>query len=157
MPGVHHAVGEFSVVRHQQQAFGVEVQTAHRINPDAAVGHKLAHGASALLVGHGGDEAPGLMEHQIDVLRRLWQPDAVHLDDVLIGIGPLAQSRRIAVQTHPALADQLFRFPAGYALSGRYDFLDPFLHCSLPSFAPPADTSPAPGRRTKMPPVRRRA
>ena len=91
------------------------------IDLDDAGGHvAVFHG------GHTCDDLHGLHVGRGDVVGRdaghareggvVRKPDAVHLDDVLIGIGPLAQSRRIAVQTHPALADQLFRFPAGYAM-----------------------------------------
>jgi hypothetical protein len=57
---VRHAVSERSVVRHEKQPFGVDIQPAHVIKPRGNIADELLHRLSALRIVAGADDPLGL-------------------------------------------------------------------------------------------------
>ena len=116
---VHDPVGKFAVVRHQKKSLGVQVEPSDGIDPPAAVLNQLRNVFPALLVGKRRHIAARLVEHQVQPLRFLLEPDAVHLDHVL----RIPERGRISVDAHAALRDQLLRLTAGGDSVARQDLL----------------------------------
>jgi hypothetical protein len=120
-------VREIAVIRQDQHAFGVVVQTAHGIDADLDALQQVLHRGPAFRVGHGRDKARGLVQHDIDL--RLLRIDelAVDFDMVLVRVGLGAQlGHHLAVHAHPAFGDKRFRGASGGYPRGGYDLLNTF-------------------------------
>ena len=120
---MHDPVGKFAVVRHQKKSLGVQVEPSDGIDPPAAVLNQLRNVFPALLVGKRRHIAARLVEHQVQPLRLLFEPDAVHLDHVLTVHRRIPERGRISVDAHAALRDQLLRLTAGGDSVARQDLL----------------------------------
>ena len=66
-----------TVVGHEQQAFAVLIQTAHRVQAGRDIAHQLHHGLAAQLIAGGGHIAAGLIQCQIVHLLILADIDAL--------------------------------------------------------------------------------
>ena len=110
--GVLEAVREVAVVGEDEQALGVGVEPADVEEPLLAVADEVADVDPAELVAHRGDDAERLVEGEVDP--RLVELDA-HAVDVhgLGGADAHAElGDDLAVDLHPALADQVLADPA---------------------------------------------
>jgi hypothetical protein len=120
-------VREIPVIRQDQHAFRIVVQTADGIHADLDAFQQILDRRPAFRIGHGRDKARGLVQHDIDL--RLLRIDelAVHLDMVLVRVGLGAElGHHLAVHAHPAFGDERFRGAARRHSRGGYDFLDTF-------------------------------
>jgi hypothetical protein len=66
MSRMHQARRKLAVVGQQQQSFGIEIESSHRINVLTRSGHKIQHRWTALRIETGGDKAPRLVQEKID-------------------------------------------------------------------------------------------
>ena len=91
---MRHALGELAVVREDDQALGVVVEPADRIEValDAGARQQIDHRRPALRVRPRADHAARLVNQQVPALGRL-EPAAVDLDLVAIRIGLGAELR----------------------------------------------------------------
>ena len=82
---------------------------------------------------HGRDKAARLIEHIILQLRLLprFQAHAVELDDVLLRIRTVAETRSVAVEAHAPGFDQHFGAAAGDVRTAGQYFLQAFFHWIL--------------------------
>lgn len=110
--GMHDTVGDFAVVRQQQQAFGLPVEPADR--HDALVDrHEVHDGVAASLVRCRRDVAAGLVEQNIAPADGRDQL-AVDLDLLGGGIDFAAKlGDDLAVNTDASFEDQLLGAPPG--------------------------------------------
>lgn len=81
---------ERSVVREQQHAFDVGVETADGIEPHVA-GHEVGDDGTPLRIAHGGDVAARLVEEQIPERLGARERATVDGDDVDVRIGQRRQ------------------------------------------------------------------
>ena len=65
MARMHQRLCQRTVIRQQQQSFGIEVQAAYRENSLRQVLHEIGNAAAVLRIGHRGDYSPRLIEHVI--------------------------------------------------------------------------------------------
>jgi hypothetical protein len=114
MLGMGDQVGEIPVIRHDQHAFGVVVQPAHRIDANLDPFQQILDRGPPFGVGHGCDKTHWLVKHNIGF--RLVRIDefAVYLDVVFGCIGLGAKfSHHLTVDAHAAFGDKLFRSSSG--------------------------------------------
>ena len=121
-------LGQRAVVGHQQQAVGVVIQAPDGVKARQCAAQQIRHRRPALLVAEGGDDAAGLVEHNICMLRRKAQRHAVHADAVPLRVCALPQACREVVYRHAPGENQLFSAPAGRDMRRRDQFLQPFRH-----------------------------
>ena len=128
MRGVHDAVCEVPVVCHQQQALGVHVQPPNGVDARVQPAQQLGHIAAALLVAHGGDVAPRLVEHEVELLLRVRELLSVHRNAVGGRVGPVAEAGLCAVDLDASGRDGLLRRAAGHEPGGGDQFLYSLCH-----------------------------
>ena len=81
--GVHEAVRQLAVVRHQQQSLGVGVEASDVEQPLPgvdSVGHEIADAGAPALVGHGRVDTARLVQREVDHLLVKDDPGAVDAD-----------------------------------------------------------------------------
>ena len=159
---MHHPLGQLAVVGHDQQALGVHVEAAHRVEPHAQLAHELGHRAAALFVLERGDVAAGFVKHYVNLFLRRGEAFPVDGDPVARRVGPVAERGDRAVDPHLPRRDQFLGGAAGHQSRGGYDLLQSLFHVypvSSPRRATPrrkiSFTSPAasPPRRTTIRPA----
>ena len=126
--GMGHLLGKSSVIGEQQQALGVHIQPSDGPDPLAAAGHQLRGVLPPALVAEGGDDAPGLIQHQIDALGPVRQLLAVNQNQVLLRVSLLAQRGPLPIDQDPPLLNHFLRLPPGGHTSGRQELLQTFFH-----------------------------
>lgn len=104
--GMHHAIGDVTIVGQEQKALGVPVEPADRINPFRDL-HKVHDRAAVALVFDGGDITARFIEQK--VARALWLQnfaiDSDHGADWIRFRAHFGDDR--AIDLHPAGADHL--------------------------------------------------
>jgi hypothetical protein len=109
---MHNPVGQLAVVREQEEPFGFTIEPANRVEPFARV-DQIHHRASVAFVAGGGNEAAGLVEHDVATLLRT-DHLAVDANDVGIGVRPGTEfGNRFAVDRNATGQDHFFRHAAG--------------------------------------------
>lgn len=115
---------QVAIVGKQQQAGGIDVQPADRVDPYAALtqvcrAEHVEHSWPAVSIARGCHDALGFVEGNVDELlvsgRRFGRANrfAVDLDSVLFRVGPHAHFfDYLPVDLHPTLGDHLFGGPA---------------------------------------------
>jgi hypothetical protein len=121
---VRHPQGKLPVVGQDHQAFGVEVEAAHR---EDALGdlasEQIQDGRAPLGILGRGDEAARLVEQDVaQPLRRL-EALPVDLHRIRAQLGLVSELRGAAVDGDPALADQIFRLATGTNAGARDELL----------------------------------
>ena len=108
---VHQIASKISVVRHEQQSFAVEIESTHRKHSASHRPDQIADGGAALGIRKRGDTAPGLVQHQVDLLpARLGHALSVHFDRVPQRVDLASRSSNGAtVDLYSALLHQAFR------------------------------------------------
>lgn len=110
---MHQPVGQGAVVREQQQPLGVIVEPADGIEPPSDVADEIHHRRAPLRIVQRGDEAGGLVEHEIDRGRLKPEQFAVDFDVIALRVGLGAQlGDNPAVDGDAAVRDQRFRLAA---------------------------------------------
>lgn len=100
-------VGEISVVRQEQRAARVEIETPDRDHPRADALQVLGHGGTSLGVLQGAHDIARLVEDQVHEWLGLDAP-AVHFDPGVLRIRPRSELRHdLAVDGNPTRRDQL--------------------------------------------------
>ena len=128
------AVGQLSVIRHQEQSLRVQIQPSHRPHPCRTAGHQVGHRLPPLLIRQSGHIAPGLVEHEIGPLSPRPQAPSVHLHVVPVQVRPVPQVGLLPVDGNPAGGNPLLRRPPGGQAAGGNQFLQPLFHARpLPS------------------------
>ncbi|CAN5349439.1 hypothetical protein BH09CHL1_BH09CHL1_09660 [soil metagenome] len=103
---MHHAVGEFAVIREQQQTFGVAIEPTDRIETLRSL-HKFHHGLAIAIVAGGGNEPAWFVEHDVAAALRTHH-FTIDANFVVGGIGFGAKLRNgVAVYGNAARDDQL--------------------------------------------------
>ena len=117
-----------TVVGHEQQAFAVLIQTAHRVQAGRDITHQLHNGLAAQFIAGGGHIATGLVQRQIVHLLILADIDAliVHMQHVAVGVHLVAHLGGMAVDLDAALGDDLFGGTAGAKPLLGHDLLNTF-------------------------------
>ena len=107
---VGQTVRELAVVRQQQQAGRVNVQTPHVVQALRIVGDEVSDRGAPLRVAHRGHGTNRLVDGQDDVLGLVEdQALSIHVNDLLRGVNADALAAHDgAVNTHPAVGDHLF-------------------------------------------------
>ena len=106
--GVHDPVGEFSVIREEQQAFGLPVEAADGIESFPGV-DEIHHRAAVAFVTRGGDVAARLVQHDVASTLR-FDDFAIDANDVAIRIGFGAEfGDRFTIDRYAAGQNHLFR------------------------------------------------
>ena len=118
--GVEKAMAQLSVRGHQEQAFGVVVESPHRQEPVRFARDEVRHGLPVLRVRKGRDHFDRLVQHE----RRRGLPgaDAYAVDRhvVFVGVRFGAQGLNdLAVHRDPTVFDERLRFTAGGKASSR--------------------------------------
>jgi len=121
---------QVAVVGQQQQALGVVVQPADRVDVFVHATQQIDHGPAPLRVGPRGHEAGGLVQQDVALDLGAAHAPAIHADVVLIAVGLGAEfANGRAVDRHATLGNQgLGRSPRGDA-GLRQDLLEALLHC----------------------------
>jgi hypothetical protein len=120
-------VGQFAVVRHQQQALTLVVEPPHRVKPLRHLGEELHDRRPAFRILHRRYVALGLVQHKIALPFRPMQQLAVHANVVAASISLSAQlGHYLAVYLHAALFNQFLGPAATRHPSTRQDLLQPF-------------------------------
>jgi len=91
--GVGEAVGPFAVIGEQQQSHGIEIESAHGIDPLGDVLYQVGHQGSAFRLVQRTDVAERLVDDQVSPLGRPGDLAAVHFDPVAPPDRPRAESR----------------------------------------------------------------
>jgi len=126
---MHERMGHRAVVRDQQQPLGVIIEPADGIEPAPVLADEIHHRRAPLRVADGGDDAVGLVEHEVDRRRLKVEELAVHLDMVALRIGLGAQlGDDPAVDGDAAVRDQRLRLPARRNPCLRDEFLKAYQH-----------------------------
>ena len=102
------AVGEFSVIGEQKQAFGVKIESADGKNPHSEIGQKIEHRQASLRIRRRGDTPAGFIQGDENLPPRETDRPAVEANAVFAGIDAAAKFGLLAVHFHPALPDQFF-------------------------------------------------
>ncbi len=124
--------GQVAVVGQQQQAFGVVVQPADRVDVLVHAAQQIDHGRAPLRIGPGGHEAGGLVEQDVALGFGAAHAPAVHADVVLVGVGLGAQlANGRAVDRHAAFGNQRLGGPPRRDARLRQDLLEALLHWVL--------------------------
>ena len=118
LAGVEQRVGQGPVVGQEQQPLGVQIQTPHGPHPGPAVLHQVGNGPPPLLVGQGGHNAAGLIEHEQRPRLRPPHGDAVQGDGVRLRVGLVPQGGGHTVHRHPAFAQVFLRLAPGADAAG---------------------------------------
>ena len=109
---VEEPMRQGAVVRQEQHAFDVGVETPDRIEP-RLLGHELRHDGPPMRIAHGGDVALGLVEEHVAERFAPREDASVDGDDVDVGIGQrrqLADDR--AVDGDAAFGDEALSSPS---------------------------------------------
>ena len=126
-------IGQRAVVGHQQQAFALVVQPAHRKDPRARALKKLHHRRPALRIGNRRHVPLWLVQHVVARLLRLLQQLAVHADVVPRRVRLRAQLRHhLAVHPHAPFGDQRLRLASRGHSGGGNDLLQPLRRALRP-------------------------
>lgn len=100
-------MGELAVVGQQQQTLGLEVQSAHVVEPLGMRGGELAEVAPPFGVTHRGDHGAGLVQHQGQLGIVELQPAPIDVDHLDGGVHTDALLLDdLAVHAHSAAGDQ---------------------------------------------------
>jgi hypothetical protein len=130
MPRMREHRGQFAVVREEQQAFGVVVEAANRVDVLAHAGEEIDHRAAPLRIRPRRDVARRLVQQDVaQVLRRL---DAARVHPDVVGCGVRFDAHLadgLAIDADASLRDQFFRGASGGDAGLREDFLEALLHC----------------------------
>jgi hypothetical protein len=122
--GVRQLRSKLSVVRQEQQPFGVVIETPDRIDILADT-DEIDHRPTPLRVGTCRDDAGRLVQQDVAMTLRLAEPPAVDLDVVGRRIGLDAHfPDRVAVHRDAPFLDQLLSGAARCDSSLRQDFLE---------------------------------
>lgn len=109
--GVHHAIGQLSIVREQQQPLGIAIKPADGVQPLLGL-HQFHHGRAVAIVIGGGDKSAWLIEHDVAAALRAYHL-AIHPDLIVDWIGFRAKFRDgAAVHGNAARDDHLLGDPA---------------------------------------------
>ena len=127
-------VGKCAVIRQQQQAFAVFIQTADGIHPAIHAGEQIHNGLAAAFVRCGGNIAAGLVKHQIGILALAHNAHAfaVNADFIKVGVHLIPQRDRVAVDLDAAFINQFFCSAAGAHALVREYFLNPLFCHGVP-------------------------
>ncbi len=104
---VQQALGQFAVIRQDQQAFRIEVQPPDRVDVAGHPLQQIQHRWTMLRIGAGGDVPARLVQQQIPPLLRDPDPGAIHTDVVGGRVCLLAEfENRAAVHGDASLCDE---------------------------------------------------
>jgi hypothetical protein len=106
-------IREIAVVGDHEQAFAQVVETANRIEALGSLREELHHGGTAFRVSHGGDEAAGLIEHEVAQALGALQQLAIDADVIASSVCLGTQrGDDLAVDLDASSGDHLFRMTA---------------------------------------------
>jgi hypothetical protein len=123
--GMEDAVGPLAVVGEDHQALRLHVQAPGRPEPLAPGVDERHDGSATPLVACRAEEAPRLVDGEVD---RGWGgPErlSVHLDPVVRRIRGLAECGEPAIDSHAAVGDELLGTAARRQASARDELLEP--------------------------------
>ena len=128
MPRMHQARGEIAVGHHQQQAFGVVIEPADRIDV-GALADQIHHRAAPFRIAARRHVAFRLVEDDVAMGDVGLDAAAIDLDRVLRGIGLGAElAHGLAVHHHAALENHLLGGASRRDAGGGQDFLSRIMH-----------------------------
>jgi hypothetical protein len=119
---VRNALSQSPVVRQQQQALGVVVQSPNRENP-WAVRHQVHDRRSTLRVIRGCDHTRRLVQQVVDETRPNTNFEPIDLDDVIVDLDTPTEYRNDAIDSDATLSDHLLTRTAGTETMRRQHFL----------------------------------
>jgi len=107
--GLGELIGEVAIVGNHEQAFAEVVEAADGVKALGCLREELHYGGTAFRIGDGGDEAPGLVEHEVTLALGSLQQLSIDAD-VVAGSVCFGAERRddLAVDLDPAAGDHLF-------------------------------------------------
>jgi hypothetical protein len=127
-PWVGEGVGEIAVVGHDDQARGLEVESADGEEPGlGGVIDDLGDGGAIELglVGGGDEHAFGLVDHEVELALRRPEEAAVDEDSIGVGVDEDGESTNdLAVDADAALLDEVFAGAAGGDAGVGHDALE---------------------------------
>jgi hypothetical protein len=130
VPGMGELRGEISVIRQQQQTFGVVIEPPYGVHVFAHAGQKIDHRRPTLRIRAGRHISSWFIQE--DVADALWrsQAAAVYADVVTLGIGFRPHhAHGLAVERHAPVGDQLFGGASRGDARLSKNLLKPLLHC----------------------------
>ena len=120
-------IGELAVVGDHEQAFAQVVEATDGVKALVFLCEELHHGGTALGVGHGGDKAAGLVEHEVAQALGALQQLAIDANMVAGGVGLGAKrGDDLTVNLNATAGDHLFCMTAARDAGLGKDFLQPF-------------------------------
>ena len=112
--GVHDVLAELAIVRHENQAFGIIIQTAHVENTLVLVSDDVAQSVASLGILHGAQHAFRLVQSERDMIGIHANTGAVHTDFLMFRIDASAQfGNKLAVDFDTSFSNDLFTFATG--------------------------------------------
>jgi hypothetical protein len=112
IPRVHQPHGQLAVIREQEQAPALQVESAH--GKEATCGGNPVHdGRPAARIAHGGEETGWLVDHQVGALRRQLDPATINRNQVTTGLDLLSFARAQTVHGDAPRGDQFVGLTSG--------------------------------------------
>jgi hypothetical protein len=128
--GAGQLVGQFAVVGHQQQTLAEVIEAANGINAFLDLCEEFHHRGPVLGIAHGGDEALGLVEHEVAQALRALQELAVDANVIANRVGLGAEfGHDFAVDLYTSFGDQFFGVAAAGDAGLGEDFLEAVQLC----------------------------
>ena len=103
---MHESMRHVAIVGEEQETFGLFVQATNMEEPLWVPSHKISHTRASLIVGHGGHNAGGLVQHEYDHCSDKLDYPAVKRDLIARGIDACAQIGNDAVHSNAPSTNQ---------------------------------------------------
>jgi hypothetical protein len=103
---MREAVRQLSVVREDEEALGVEVESTDGKHA-RLVGHKVDDGNAVVLVAGGRHDAGGFVQQIVDEIGSHADRRTVDLDEIVLDVDAPTEHGDFAVHPHPTLFDEL--------------------------------------------------
>ena len=107
-------LAQLAVVRHENQAFGIVIQTTHVENTVILVTDDVAQGVTSLRILHGAEHALRLVQGKRDMIGVHTNTGAVHTDFLMFRVDASPQlGDKLTVDFDASFSNDLFTFATG--------------------------------------------
>ena len=123
---MRQAIGELSIVGHEHQSTGVNLQTSHwKQTCLQRVLHQINNATTAVGVHIGADNSLGLVQHDVDMRICATNDAAIHFNFIFFRVHPSwKRVKNNAVHTHTRLSHQFFALTSAGNARLREHFLN---------------------------------